>query len=333
MRYDFVPTDYNPNTPHTGIPSKHGVGSTVPDEEIKSILGDYIEKRGLENIHVLSSADWHDLGNGPKIIALTTETPLDVPGFKIPIFLKVKNRDYIALDYRGNTKVNPDTREVVIKNRNVNVFEVIRAALAFRFIYTPTEIETINYLPGRVFTAMISSTLGRRLQLERQEAQIVRNLAGNYWVSMFDTAEAIDGDTPYNEREIATHINQICKVSNTTADMYQLHHVGQPIRTLDELVEQIVSSVDSPKTKFLSKSVLVSLVTNIHDAADFAWNINVGLTHPPTFITSVILASMNMSKSTFSDVVKQERQFYRDGRNVGQDFIRYLNGLGINNLG
>lgn len=254
------------------------------------------------------------------LLGVTSKT-LDVSGFRTPVLLEYRGEVYLVIDLRNCTKFSEETREITVTKQNIYNQSINRAKLMALFVSDPALFENFNLLPGRVFCSLIRSVLERSRQLSREESQIVRNLAANYWLTMH-VAEQQDFSDP---RFLDNHLIKVCRLANTTTDLYRLNHSGEPIASLDDFVKSLQDSINTPKIKMVSPELLISLVSNTHMEHDYAYNVAVGLEYPPFFVELVLAASMNLTKSTFSDVVKRENIAYRDGRNMAKDLIKILN--------
>lgn len=255
-----------------------------------------------------------------RIIGVTEKTTLDVPGFRLPVLVRAERSDYIAVDLRNCTRLDPNTREIVIHKQHIYNFSILRAQLQILFLADPALLENYNLLPGRVFVSLIKSVLERSRQLSREEAQIVKNLAANFWHSMF-----LPQDTSVNdERFMANHLMKVCQLANTTGELYKMYHDGEPITTLHQLCDVMKQVINTPKIKLVTPELLISLISNTHMDHDYAFNAAIGIQYPPVFIALVQGALLNTTKSTFSMIVKQEMMLYRQGRVAAKDLARIV---------
>lgn len=255
-----------------------------------------------------------------RIIGVTEKTTLDVPGFRLPTLVRASREDFVVIDLRNCTRLDPNTREIQIHKQHIYNFSVLRAQLQILFLADPALLENYNLLPGRVFVSLIKSVLERSRQLSREEAQIVKNLAANFWHSMFLPANSSEND----ERLMANHLMKVCQLANTTGELYKMYHDGKPITTLNQLCNVMKEVINTPKIKLVTPELLISLISNTHMDYDYAFNAAIGIQFPPVFIALVQGALLNTTKSTFSMIVKQEMMLYRQGRVAAKDLARIV---------
>ncbi len=202
------------------------VSSTLA--RIESVTTDYLEpivNRNKDQFNILSSSYGGGIFN---IIALTARCEFDIPGFRVPVWTVADDNDInLVVDLRAGTAVDRD-RELRITNQKLVRFERYRAALSILFTREPDVTAAINSVFGRVFIELFKTTIGRQLQLEPGQQDVLRLLAANYWYTMFETKPEFNID---DTRAVNTRIDRIARLANSTPELYRLVHDGAPITT------------------------------------------------------------------------------------------------------
>lgn len=256
------------------------------------------------------------------ILGITAKSTQDIPGMKTPRWVYADGEVQLVVDLRGVTKIDERTRELAITNQKHYRFEKYRSGLSALFLIDPDSLDTVNPVFGRTYLRLIRDTLGRTLQLSRDDANTLNGLVATHWLSMF---EHDPRDLDQDERYLQTRINRICRLANTTPELYRMYHNGESITSIEALVDIIKEKINTPKMSHLTPELFVSVTTRLNSFDPyFAYNMGVALAHPPTFIALVMNALFNTDKSVFSQLVKDTIVANRDSRGGLEDIIRLM---------
>lgn len=229
---------------------------------------------------------------GHRSLFVTDQHP-EIKPFTQPIVIQVpfggRDNDYrIISDTRAVAKTHRETGELV--GGSDFTFVKQRSAIIDQLWIDDQSMDllSISDYPMRLFAALISENITRRMNLDEEHMQVIKILAAYYYITLHTNDYSVD------ERTLLGYSKRISRTTGASVmDIMQIIENIDPMTRIDEFVDRIKTVTQSERLNKLNVGMIYKMLGGIWFGANAIEQMAVAIEYPPSWVAMVNIASQH----------------------------------------
>ena len=316
----------------TGYDTSAGRG-IITDVALNTIQRAIIQTNFADKNSTLNGVDVGNATN-PAVALLTTTTAeeMNVPPLIYPMLVTMdgasnrRSKSYVVVDIRpflSGQQLAPGGSLNIRQKDNYNFF-VANAILTASWIKENkrNSFKFLGSAPLAVYANLISQTIERRFSIDPLEQMKIAIISAAFYINLFNEKSVILENELVG---VTRNINSTLKAPSEL--IYEVLEALEPMKSLEDLIENIKKIVDNPRLDTLNLGTLVTIVNTMWYGPYAKELIVASLEHPPTWVTILYSAYTDRTMKN-SGVAKVADRF--KGSRGGDDFVRNMKVLVAN---